>query len=268
MLFVMSCRKKDSSRHEPCHILITGASSGIGAALARIYARPDVSMSLQGRDKERLNSVAENARRRGAKVYTAILDVTDAARMSKWIQACDGRKPLDLVIANAGISAGTGGGGESREQARAIFNVNVNGVLNTIHPALRRMEARKSGQIAIMSSLAGFLGFPGAPAYCASKAAVRVYGEALRECFAPKGVKINVICPGFVKTPMTEINRFPMPFLISAERAARIIKKGLAEDRARIVFPWRMYALVRAFGALPSAFTGFAAGRLPVKEGF
>jgi short-subunit dehydrogenase len=250
---------------KPRHILITGASSGLGAALAEAYATDGVVLSLQGRNTDRLRRVAEQAERRGARVTIKKLDVTDAWDMKSWIENCDHREPVDLVIANAGISAGTGGGKETELQSRKIFDVNLTGVLNTIHPVLPLMMARQRGQIAIMSSLAGFRGFAGAPAYCASKAAVRVYGEALRGEMMKHGVAVNVICPGFVKTPMTDVNRFRMPFLMSAEKAARIIKEGLAADRARIAFPWPMYALVRLFSALPSGLLDLTAARLPKK---
>jgi short-subunit dehydrogenase len=249
----------------PSHIFITGASSGLGAALADIYAAPGVTLSLQGRNAKRLNGAAKRAEQRGAQVFAKELDVTNAQGMKEWVLDCDNRQPLDLIIANAGISASTGGGRETEEQSRAIFDVNLSGVLNAVHPVLPRMIMRQQGQIALMSSLAGFRGFAGAPAYCASKAAVRVYGEALRSDVRHKGVKVNVICPGFVKTPMTDVNRFRMPFLMSPEKAAWIIKKGLAKDRARIAFPWVMYALVRLFSALPSAWLDFLSGSLPRK---
>jgi short-subunit dehydrogenase len=113
------------------------------------------------------------------------------------------------------------------------------------------MVRRGHGQIAIMSSLASFVGFPGAPAYCASKAAVRVWGEGLRGELAPHGVAVCVICPGFVVSRMTAANDFPMPLLMPVERAARIIVHGLARNRARIAFPWPMYAGVRLLAALP-----------------
>ncbi len=241
-----SCDVKD-----PRHILITGASSGIGAALAALYAAPRVRLALTGRDAARLGAVAEAARARGAAVDTATLDVTDRDGLSAWLLARDSDAPFDLVIANAGISAGTGRGGESDAQARHIFAVNLDGVLNTVQPLIPRMVARRRGQVALMSSLAGFRGFPGAPAYCASKAAVRVLGEALRAELAPHGVSVAVICPGFVRSPMTAVNRFPMPFLMDADRAARIIRRGLARDSGRVAFPWPMYWGARLAAALP-----------------
>ena len=250
----------------PRHSLITGASSGIGAALVDVYAAQGVRLSLQGRDIERLNRVAEKAERRGAVVTIKVIDVTDAEGMKAWVESCDALQPLDLVIANAGISGGTFGGEESEAQTRAIFAINVTGVLNTVLPAVPLMTAREGGQIALMSSLAGFRGMAAAPAYGASKAAVRLYGEGLRGALRPKGIGVSVICPGFVTTPMTAHNPFFMPFLMAASQAARIIRRGLAEDRARIAFPWAMAALVRLFAALPQDLLDSWLARVPGKR--
>ncbi|RMD62706.1 MAG: SDR family NAD(P)-dependent oxidoreductase [Alphaproteobacteria bacterium] len=251
---------------EPRSILITGASSGIGAALARAYAGPGVTLALGGRDAARLRTVAEVCRARGAIVHPASVDVRDAPAMADWIARVDVAAPLDLVIANAGISAGTGGGGENEDQVRRIFAVNVDGVLNTVLPALPRLRARRRGQIAIMASLAAFRGFPGAPAYCASKAAVRVWGEALRGTLHRDGIGVSVICPGYIRTPMTAVNDFPMPFLMEPDRAAAIIVRGLARNRARIAFPRPLYAAVWLLAALPPAWSDPLLRRLPEKS--
>lgn len=250
----------------PSHILITGASSGIGAALARGTARPGRRLVLGGRDEARLSEVGAACRAAGADVATAAVDVADRAAMEAWIAATDMEIPLDLVVANAGISAGTGGGGESAEQARRIMAINVDGVLNTVLPAAAAMRRRGRGQLAVMSSLGAFSGFPGAPAYCASKATVRVWGEALRAELAADGVGVSVICPGFVKTPMTDVNRFRMPFRIDADRAAAIILRGLERNRGRIAFPLPMYATVRLIAALPDGVRNRLLGGLPRKE--
>lgn len=236
----------------PHHILITGASSGLGAALAKTYAAPGVRLSLAGRNEERLSDVAAICSALGAEAVTSVFDVTDAEAARDWVQGAAAKAPLDLVVANAGISAGTGSGGETVAQARQIFAINVDGVANTVLPAIRHMQPQGHGQIAIMSSIAGFVGFPGAPAYCASKAAVRVWGESLRGELAGSGVRVSVICPGFIRTPMTDRNPFPMPFLTNPEKAARIITDRLAQNRARIVFPWPLYAAVRILGAMPA----------------
>jgi short-subunit dehydrogenase len=238
--------------HDPRNILITGASSGLGEALARAYARPGAFLALVGRNAERLAAVGEACRARGAIVAEGALDVTAAAELERWMIEIDRAQPLDLVIANAGISAGTGRGEESPEQTRRIVAVNIDGVVNTVTPLVGPLTGRGRGQIALMSSLASFRGFPGAPTYCASKSWVRVWGEGLRVELARKGVAVSVICPGFVTTRMTEANQFPMPFLMPAERAAKIIVRGLARNRGRIAFPWPMYALSWLLAAQPA----------------
>ncbi len=250
----------------PCHILITGASSGIGEALAEAYAGPGVVLMLGGRNVDRLAAVASRCENRGATVLSKAIDVGNMEAMRTWIDECDGQTPLDLIIANAGISAGTGGpGGESEDQVRRIFDINLTGVINTIHPAIDHMQGRRRGQVAIISSVAGFRGMPSAPAYCASKAAVKSYGEGLRGRLCHDGVEINVVCPGFVKSRMTDANTFPMPFLMDAERAAHIIKRGLAGNKGRIVFPWPMHLFVWLLSVMPSSWADILLGRLPEK---
>jgi short-subunit dehydrogenase len=246
-------------------ILITGGSSGLGEAMARALARPGTFLALTGRDAGRLAGVAEACRLQGAEIEHAVIDVGDRERMAAFVAQTDMHRPLDLVIANAGVSAGTQGGAEGAEQTRAIFAANVDGVVHTVMPALDAMAPRGSGQVAIVSSLAGFRGLPGAPAYCASKAAVRVWGEALRPDWQRRGIKINVICPGYVTTRMTAKNDFPMPFLMPAEKAARIILGGLKRDRARIAFPWPMYAAIRLVAAIPPGLLDPILRRLPRK---
>ncbi|MFN3078008.1 MAG: SDR family NAD(P)-dependent oxidoreductase [Alphaproteobacteria bacterium] len=250
----------------PSSLLITGASSGLGAALALEYAASGVTLALGGRDSGRLEEVAAACRTRGAEATVSVVDVSDATAMRAWIHAADAKRPLDLVIANAGISGGTGGGCEPDDQARRIVAVNVDGVLNTVLPAIPLLRGRRRGQIAIMSSLAGFRGIPGAPAYCASKAAVRTWGEGLRGWLAPDGVEVSVLCPGYVRTPMTAVNRFPMPFLMPVEKAVAIIRRGLRRNRGRIAFPGPMAAAVWLLAALPIALTDRLVQLLPAKR--
>jgi short-subunit dehydrogenase len=246
-------------------ILITGASSGLGIALAESLAAPGVGLVLGGRARARLEATAAACRGRGAEVALEPLDVTDRTATADWILAADRRRPLDLVIANAGISGGTLGGAESDAQTREIFAVNLDGVLNTVLPILPAMLQRGRGQIGLMSSLAGYRGFPGAPAYCGSKAAVKVWGEALRGEVAARGVGVSVIMPGYVKSPMTAVNDFPMPFLMPADRAAAIVKRGLEANRARIAFPFPTAFMAWLIGALSPAITDPLLARLPKK---
>jgi NAD(P)-dependent dehydrogenase (short-subunit alcohol dehydrogenase family) len=265
---------------DPRSILITGASSGIGAALARLYAAPGRRLVLGGRDRRRLDAVAARCGAAGGHVETRCQDVTDRDAMAEWITQAFASEPVDLVIANAGISGGTGGThsgdttvppSESQAQVERIFAVNISGVVNTVFPAIREMQKRPRdgdrprGQIAITSSLAGFRGLPGAPAYGASKACVRSLGEGLRGLCARHGIRVNVICPGFIESPMTDVNPYPMPFLMPADRAARVIRKGLARDRARIAFPWPLWAMAWLLNALPVGWTDPLVSRMPEK---
>jgi short-subunit dehydrogenase len=249
------------------HIVITGASSGIGAALAEACATPDVTLGLTGRNEARLVQVAARCRARGAKTVPGIVDVTDEAAARAWLEEFDAAHPVDLLIANAGISGGTAEGMESPAQMKEIFSVNVAGAWHSVAPVAERMKKRGAGQIGVVASLAGYRGFPGAPAYCASKAAVLCWGEALRGLLAEHGVGVSVICPGFVATPMTSANPYPMPFLISAERAARFILPGLERNRARISFPFKAAALMWLMRALPPGLTDALFSRLPAKPG-
>jgi short-subunit dehydrogenase len=259
-----AARSIEPQRAAPRSILITGASSGIGAALALAFAAPGVDLALGGRDPARLEAVTERCRRQGARAHSTSVDVTDRAAMANWLLAVDRETPLDLVIANAG-TGGPGGDGRP-EVARTIFAVNLDGVLNTILPILPAMSARGRGQLALMSSLAGFRGQPSTPAYCASKAAVRVWGEGLRGRLGRQGVAVSVICPGFVRTPMTAANPFPMPLVMAPERAAAIIRRGLLRRRARIAFPRSLYWAVWLLQALPAGLADRWLARVPDKE--
>jgi len=227
-------------------ILITGASSGIGEALATAYAGPGISLALTGRNA---------GRQSGAAVQAAAIDVADRAAMARWIEEIDRTTPIDLVAANAGIGVGTADGFETEEQTRSVFGVNLGGAFNTVLPLIPKPAARRRGQIALVSSLASFRGFPGSPTYCGSKAALRVWGEGLWGDLQTYGVEVSVICPGFVASRITARNEFPIPFVISAERAAAIIKRGLARNRGRIAFPFPMYFAIWLLGTLPPVLT-------------
>jgi short-subunit dehydrogenase len=237
----------------PKRLWITGGSSGIGRALALHYAAPGVFLALTGRNSDRLAEVAALCEKKGATIETAILDVTSQQDMTAYGKKLMESGPLDLVIANAGISGGTGGNpdGEPLAQVRKIFDVNLYGVLNTVKAVLPAMLQAGSGQIALMSSLASFSGWPGSPAYSASKGAVRLYGEALRGSLSHTNIQVSVLCPGFIRTPMTDVNDYTMPFMLSAERSAAIMAAGLAKNKARIAFPWPTYLLAGFAGLLP-----------------
>ena len=247
----------------PQSILITGGSSGIGAALARHYAAPGITLFISGRHQERLEEVAGHCREQGASVSTWVGDVTDANGLKYWICASDEQCPLNLVIANAGVALGATEVEGLHQAAVDSFNINVTGVFNTVHPALEVMSRRRpypvaAAQVAVMSSVMGYAGMARSPAYSSSKAAVKHYGQALRGAFRGLGIGVSVICPGYVASQLTSQNKSYMPFLMSSDRAAAIIAKGLARNKARITFPWQMVMIARLCINLP----GFIVDRI------
>ncbi len=251
----------------PNNILITGANSGIGFALAEAYADKGIRLFLSGRNESRLDAIKRVCEDKGAEVYIKICDVTDKQTMFDWIGEMADRYRLDVVIANAGISAGTAGGVESYEQIKNICDTNIYGVINTVYPAMLEMRKRCKGQIVIISSLAGYRGLPSSPAYSASKAAVKLYGEATRGALRRDGVGVTVVTPGYIKTPMTDVNSFYMPFLMDARKAAKLIVKKLQKNPARIAFPLPLYFIVWLASILPPRLTDPIFSRLPGKAG-
>ena len=239
---------------DPRSILITGASSGIGAALAQAYATPRTRLALSGRDAARLAAVANSCRERGAEVIEACLDVTEAAAVAAWIAQVERAFPLELVIANAGVQGGLwrDGAGETLDELHRVMEVNFGGVSNTLHPVLPAMRRRRRGQVALISSLAALRGIPFSPGYCASKAAVRIYGEALRGWLAPEGIGVSVVLPGFVETRLSQTVAGPKPLILPPERAAPIIRRGLAKGRRQIAFPYPLYVGMQLMRALPA----------------
>jgi short-subunit dehydrogenase len=237
-------------------IVITGASSGIGEALALDYAAPGIALALSGRDAQRLDAVAAACRAKGATVDAGRIDVVERAALAAWLTAFDDAHPVDLVIANAGISIDKDNSSlDDFSIVRMTLDVNVGGVLNTVEPLVNRMMARGTGQIAVVSSLAGFVGLPYSASYNASKAAVRVWGESIRYVLKKSGIGVSVICPGFVMSRMTAQAPFKMPFLMTSERASKIIRKGLARNKARIAFPIPTKTAVWFGALLPGSWT-------------
>ena len=239
------------------HVLITGASSGIGAALARRYAAPGTRLSLTGRDPSRLQQVSGLCRSAGADAEWHAADIADADDVNQWITGCDTRQPVDLVIANAGIGGSAviaPDSGETLATAQKIVATNILGVVHTVIPLLPRFVARGNGHVVIMSSLAAYVGLPHSPLYSASKAAVRVYGQALRRLLAPSGVRVTIVCPGFVETPMSAGVQGPRPMMWSVERAAERIVRGTSRGEREISFPRSLVMLARLADVLPARF--------------
>lgn len=254
-------------------VVITGASGGIGAALAAELGGPGVTLLLLGRDADRLAAAAAGAATRGATVETAQVAVTDASALRATLAAFDARHPVDLLVVNAGISSGLGPGRtpEPAAIAHRVLAVNLGGAIDTVDALLPAMLARGQGQIALMGSMAALRPLPDMPAYSASKAGLRAWGISLRGWLAPRGIAVTVICPGFVTSAMSARHRGFKPFEISATRAAATIRRGLARRRPFVTFPWPLALLTWLDNRLPTRLSdwfvdGFAAEIRPDGE--
>ena len=247
------------------NVLITGASSGIGEALAVHYASHGAeNIFICGRNSERLAQTADKCSQYGASVHTRIIDVSSIEATKNWIDECNNIAPLNLVIANAGVATLQ----ETTDNVYNTFKINVFGVLNTIHPALDIYNLRHDNSpkaIAILSSIAGYHGLAACPSYSASKACVKAYGEALRAAYLKQNIQINVICPGFVKSRITDKNTCPMPFFMSAEKAATIIASRLEKNVGLIAFPWPMRLATWALSIVPNCISTYIYSKLPHK---
>ena len=234
-------------------IVITGASSGIGKALALRYARPENVLALIGRDQQRLSAVGQECSSRGATVRIGAIDVRDRVGLASWLTDLDRSTSVDLVIANAGLMAGTPPDGhiEPAESGYAVLETNVLGVINTIQPLLPAMMSRRRGQIAVVGSVAGYIPLPDCPSYSASKSAAMTYGLSLRALLMQHGIRVSVVCPGYVTTPMSARESGRKPFEISPQKAADLIVAGLERNRAVIAFPFFFALATRLHGLLP-----------------
>ena len=229
------------------NIAITGASSGLGRALALGFAAPGTTLHLAGRNEGRLAEVAGAVRAKGAEAMQTVLDVTDAPATATWVLGCPA---LDLIIANAGISAGPGRANvETATQIRSVFATNVDGVFNTVLPAMERRTPR----IVLIGSIAGLIALPTSPAYSAAKAALDFWVRAAAPRAARDGIKLTLVRPGFIRTPMTAKNPYPMPGLMDADQAAKIIMSGIARGQTTITFPQWFAAFARLGNWMPKS---------------
>lgn len=243
-------------RSPPQHLVLTGASSGLGWALALHYAAPGRRLSLTARDPARLGEVAAACRALGADVATAELDVTDADAMADWLTARDSIAPVDLLIANAGLGGAAAlapRGGEDGAQARALLAVNTLGLINTVTPLLPQMRARRRGHLVLIGSLQGGIGLPQAPVYSASKAAVGIYADGLRRLLRADGLRVTTVLPGFIDTPMSQSLQMARPFLWSADRAARRIAQDVARGARYSIFPRPLQIAIALGRVMPTA---------------
>jgi short-subunit dehydrogenase len=238
-------RRRRPQRREA--IVITGASSGIGAAFARALAAPGRTLALLGRDAGRLEEVATDCRAKGAACKVASIDIRDHTAMAAFVGAFDGEHEVDLLLANAGILLGRPPDDpvENGAQAISVLRTNRMAAVDVTHLVLPGMQRRGRGEIVLMGSLSSLSPLPDAPAYSASKAALLSYGLALREAVSAQGIKVVVACPGYVTTPQLAKHRGARPGEVSAEYAVARILEGLDRNRAMIGFPFGLFWLSR-----------------------
>jgi short-subunit dehydrogenase len=241
----------------PQTILITGATGAMGGALARHYAKAGVSLILQGRNTAALNTLAGVCAEKGAEATIKTLDLRDIGALQKWLAALSESQLPDLIIANAGINInqGTHRDGERWQDMEALFDINIKATLALVNALTPAMRQRGSGQIALISSLAAYYGLPVTPSYCASKAAIKAYGEGMRGWLARDGVWVNVVMPGYVQSDMCAAMPGPKPFLWTAEQAAAVIAHRLAKNQARISFPFPLNFGTWWLAVLPAAWS-------------
>lgn len=250
-------------------VLVTGASDGLGAALARHFAGRGIPVALVARRAAALEKLALEYPGL-CSAYAA--DVRDAAAMRAAAAAAAAQHGLpEVVIANAGISVGTLTEEVVDEQAfRDVFDTNVLGLLHTFQPHVAAMRKRGHGVLVGIASVAGYRGIPGAGAYSASKAAAIRYLESLRVELRGSGITVITICPGYIATAMTAVNPYHMPFMMTAETAARKIAGIIDARKTYAVLPWQMAVLARLMHVLPRwAYDPLAAraGRKPRRGG-
>jgi short-subunit dehydrogenase len=231
---------------------ITGASSGIGSALARRLASAGIEVALAARRAEALEALASEIRSAGGAARTYPLDVADVEDATRTIERADDEmEGLDLVIANAGVGKERWAGKLTWSRVGPTIDVNVRGAAATLTAVLPRMAKRKRGHLVGISSLAGHRGLPRQAAYCASKAFLSTFLESLRVDLASVDVAVTDVQPGFVRTPMIEHNPFPMPFVVEADVAAATIHRAIERRDAVCAFPWQLATVVRSASVLP-----------------
>jgi short-subunit dehydrogenase len=234
-------------------VVITGASSGIGWHLAKELAARGCKVGVTARRRELLEALVEEIRKEGGTAALAPADAADRLETETAIRSLrEQLGPIDLLVANAGVGIETLLDPPNLEEIEHTFRVNVLGVVYAFSAVMPEMLQRGSGHLAAVSSLAAYKGLPGESAYCASKAAVNSYLEGLRIQLRGRGVGVTTICPGFVRTPMTDANGFKhMPFLMGPEKAARLIANALRRRKKVFNFPWQTTLMMKLTRWLP-----------------
>jgi len=232
--------------------IVTGASSGIGWELARQLAAEGCKVGLVARRETPLNELAALIAKAGGSAIPLVTDVGHREQVeAAFARVREQLGPVDLVIANAGVGRPTLRDPVNMTDVEDTFRINLMGVVYTLSAALPEMLARQSGHLVGISSLAAYRGLPAESAYCASKAAVNIYLDGLRMHLRGTGVQVTTVCPGFIKTPMTETNKFYMPQLMEADFAARRIIRAIKAGKKVYNFPWLLHLLIKLSRWLP-----------------
>jgi short-subunit dehydrogenase len=235
-------------------VVISGASRGLGAALARRAAGPGVRLLLLARSAEALHAVAADCTMRGARVVVAALDIRDAPEVAAALAGFEAEGAVDLVIANAGTSGGTLPDGAPEPVVAALGQVAVNllGAMHLVGPLLPGMLARGRGSVALVASVAAFRGLPDSPGYCASKAGLVAWGEALRADLGPRGLRVTVLCPGYFDSAMGDRYLGRRPLRMTLDGAAQRSWQAIGKGRGLAVFPAPLGWLLRLLALLPA----------------
>ena len=247
----------------PRSILITGASGGLGSALANEYAGPGQTLALWGRNAQRLETVQNLCRSKGATTVAIRQDMRDELATRAALLALDDAYTPDLVFLNAGVSAGAlpGGGLEPLQDAARLMQVNAGSTIAMAAAIVPRMLERRAGHLVFISSLAALYPLPSSPSYCAAKAAISMYARAVRLNLANSGVRISIVYPGYVDTPMSRRLKGPQPQRWSAPKAAAHIHAGLDAGAEDIIFPALLGLGIRVLQFLPKHLAAFFARR-------
>ncbi|MHC5011414.1 MAG: SDR family NAD(P)-dependent oxidoreductase [Planctomycetota bacterium] len=232
--------------------LITGASSGIGRALARVFAEEGYAVGLVARRPELLELLREEIEAAGGRAHVAVADVRSRRQVHAAVKAvADALGPVHLVVANAGVSVDTDPFAPDGKAFEYEVEVNLQGAWYAIEATVPGMRERRSGHIVAVSSVAAWLPIPGSAGYTATKAGLSAMIESFRHDWIQEGIRATLVHPGFVRSQMTEGRDFPKPFLMDADRAARIIARAVRKGRKQCNFPLRMVLLVRFLRLLP-----------------
>ncbi len=238
---------------------ITGASTGIGREIAIRLAAEGVRVAVSARSAEKLDELA----RTHANIWAFPLDVTVRADVhAVYRRIVEGCGPIDLAILNAGVWHPMAASQFDAERVAQSMSVNYLGIVNALEPLIPSMMSARRGQLALVASVAGYRGLPKAAAYAPSKAAVISLAEVLRLELQRHGIVVSLVNPGFVDTPMTTVNEFPMPYIIKPDDAAARIVRGLARGKFEIAFPWQLVAMLKLLRLMPNALYLRIAGRL------